>query len=118
MPANIQHESNNLWVLRASGLLKKAELEHCQGAVGADIDAGGQPRVLVVLENFEGWESGVDWDVDFLFSKGRQIGKIAIVGDPRFESEALMFAGANIRPTPVKYFRAGRFAEARAWLAE
>ena len=118
MPANIHRETNNLWTLRVSGLLKKSDLERCQGRVGSDIDAGGQPCVLVVLENFEGWERGGDWDVEFLFSKGSQIGKIAIVGDPRWESEALMFTGASIRPTPVKFFQAEQLAEARTWLAE
>lgn len=118
MPAQIHRKSDNLWVLRASGVLKKSELERCQTSVGTEIDAGGQPCVLVVLENFEGWERGVDWDVDFLFSHGDKIGKIAIVGDPRWESEALMFAGAGVRSTPVQYFPAERIADASAWVAE
>ena len=47
-----------------------------------------------------------------------RIDRIAIVGDERWRSEALMFAGADLRRAPVEYF-AGSSSEdgaARAWL--
>ena len=47
-----------------------------------------------------------------------EIEKIAIVGEPRVEGEALAFAGAGFRRTPVKFFPTEQEAQARTWLAE
>jgi hypothetical protein len=119
MPATIQYESNNLCVLRISGVLKRSEFGAKQDLLAREIDAGSKPRVLAILENFEGWERGADWnDLDFLFSHSNEIAKIAIVGEPRWESDALAFAGAGFRRAPVKFFPSNQLAEARAWIEE
>jgi hypothetical protein len=71
--------------------------------------------LLAILEDFEGWERGADWnDLDFLISHGGQIAKIAIVAEPRWETLALAFAGAGIRRAPVKFFPPNQLAQARA----
>lgn len=119
MPANIQYEPGNICVLRASGVVKRSEFGNAQQSMAQKIDSGVQPRVLAILENFEGWEKGADWnDLDFQLSHGGEIAKIAIVGDRRWETESLAFAGAGFRRAPVKFFSEGSEAEARAWLAE
>jgi hypothetical protein len=42
--------------------------------------------LLAILEDFQGWERGVDWnDLEFTISHGGEIAKIAIVGEPRWE---------------------------------
>jgi hypothetical protein len=75
--------------------------------------------LLAIAEDFEGWERGADWnDLDFLFSHSDKIAKIAIVADPRWEAQALAFAGAGVRPAPVKLFSPDELAQARDWLAE
>jgi hypothetical protein len=118
MPATIQRENNNTYVLRMSGTVKRSEFGSVQDKTVRDIDAGVKPRVLAILENFEGWERGADWgDLEFLFSHSNEIAKIAIVGEPRWEAEALAFAGAGFRRAPVKFFPTGQLADARAWLA-
>jgi hypothetical protein len=100
-------------------LIDTPEFGTAQGNVARGIDAGAKPRVLAILENFEEWERGVDWnDLDFLFSHGHEIAKIAIVGEPRWEAEALAFSGAGFRKAPLKYFPAHQETEARTWLAE
>lgn len=119
MPADIQPEPNNVYVLRFSGILKRSEFGGTQTAAARAIDAGAKPRVLAILENFEGWERGADWnDLDFMLSHSNEIAKIAIVGEPRWEPEALAFAGAGFRSAPVKFFPSAQQAQARVWLAE
>jgi hypothetical protein len=39
------------------------------------------------------------------------------VGDEKWKSEALMFAGADLRNAAVEFFSGERVPEARAWLA-
>ena len=58
MPVQIQYEPNNICLLRISGILKRSEFGAGQSAIAQNIDAGAQPRVLAILENFEGWERG------------------------------------------------------------
>ena len=119
MPVLIQNESSNVTVLRASGILKRSEFATVQSSAARDIDAGAHPRILAILEDFEGWEKGADWnDLEFMFSHGNEIAKIAIVGDPRWEPDALAFAGAGFRRAPVQFFPTGQLAAARAWVAE
>jgi hypothetical protein len=106
-------------VLRISGTLKQSEFGAEQNAIARKIDAGSKPRLLVILENFEGWERGADWnDLDFMISHGGEISKIAIVAEPRWEALALAFAGAGVRRAPVKFFPPIELEQARSWLAE
>ena len=81
---------------------------------------GSKPRLLVIVENFEGWERGADCgnDLDFMISHGGKISKIAIAAEPRWETLALAFAGAGFRRAPVKFFPSAELEQARSWLAE
>ena len=119
MPANLELEPDGLCVLRISGKLERSEFGVAQEAMTRTIDAGVNPRLLAILDEFEGWERGADWnDLDFLFSHSHKIAKIAIVVDPRWEVPALAFVGAGVRPAPVKLFPPNEMAQARQWLAQ
>ena len=119
MPIHIEPHSNDVYVLRMSGILKRSEFGAEQSALARNIDIGSKPRLLVILENFEGWERGADWnDLDFLISHGGEVAKIAIVAEPRWEVQALAFAGAGVRRAPVKFFPPDELQQARSWLAE
>jgi hypothetical protein len=119
MPVQIQHQLDDICVLRISGILKRSEFAAEQSALAHAIDIGSKPRLLVILENFEGWERGADWnDLDFLISHGGKIPKIAIVAEPRWEPLALAFAGAGVRRAPVKFFPPNELEQARSWLVE
>src|SRR6266480_1710821 len=120
MPLQIQYRPNDIYVLRISGILKRSEFAAEQSALALQIDSGSKPRLLVILENFEGWERGADWgnDFDFLFVHSGKISKIAVVAEPRWETLALAFAGAGVRRAPVKFFPPNELEKARSWLAE
>ncbi len=119
MPVQIQYQTNDICVLRISGILKRSEFGAEQEALARQIDSGSKPRLLVILENFDGWERGADWnDLDFMFSHGGEISKIAIVAERRWEPFTLAFAGAGVRRAPVKFFLPNELDHARSWLAE
>jgi len=100
-----------------SGVLRQSEFGAAQGEMAKKMDAGAKPRILAIGENFEGWERSDDWnDLDFLFAHSDDIAKIAIVAEPRWEAQALAFAGAGVRRAPVKLFPPGEVEQARAWL--
>jgi hypothetical protein len=119
MPVEMKYEPNDICVLRISGILKRSEFGAEERALASHIDTLSKPCLLVILENFEGWERGADWnDLDFYISHGRKISKIAIVAEPRWEALALAFAGAGVRRAPVKFFPPKDLDQARNWLAE
>ena len=120
MSLEMKYEPDGICALRISGILKRSEFGAEQNALARKIDIGSKPRLLVILENFEGWERRADWgnDLDFLFLHGGKISKIAIVAEPRWETLALAFAGAGARRAPVKFFPPNELEQARSWLAE
>jgi len=118
MPADMQRINNDTYVLRFSGTVQLSEFGKVQQTLASDINAGAKPRILATLENFEGWEKGANWgELDFLFAHSHDIERIAIVGEPSWEGQALAFAGSGFRRAPVKFFPASDLAAARSWLA-
>ena len=115
----MKYEPDGICALRISGILKRSEFGAEEKALARHIDTLSKPCLLVILESFEGWERGVDWnDLDFYTSHGRKISRIAIVAERRWEALALAFAGAGVRRTPVKFFPPNELEQARSWLVE
>ena len=119
MPLEVKLEPNDIYVLHIRGTLKQSEFAASQKEVAGKIDSGSKPRVLAIMENFEGWERGADWnDLDFLVTHSGDVAKIAVVADRRWEAQALAFAGAGVRKAPVKFFPITEIAEARTWISQ
>ncbi len=119
MPATIDYEPNDICVLNVSGTWKRSEMDALQDELAHKIVAGARPRLLAVLQDFEGWEKNVDWnEFDFLFAYSDKVQRIAIVAERQWEVQALAFAGAGVRPARVRFFLPDEIQPARAWLAE
>jgi hypothetical protein len=119
MPMTLRHEGDNVYRLDVHGWLRREELDRCQDALIGEIRRIGPVRLLFVLDGFEGWQSpDSDWrDLTFYVKYGDSIERIAIVGDERWRSETLMFAGADLRTAPVEFFTDDNTEGARAWLS-
>ena len=117
MGVMIEREEGNLRVLRIIGVLRKSEFDAALATEANQWRPTTRVKVLVIVENFKGWERGADWgDMTFFEKHGDQIDKIAIVADPQLETDPLVFAGAGFRRAPVKFFPVNHLALARAWL--
>ena len=117
MGITIQQEEGNVRVLRISGLLRKSEMDAALAAEARKWGTATGLRVLVMMEGFEGFERGADWgDITFLVKHDHQVEKIAVVADRKWETDALVFAGAGFRQGQVKFFPPNQLAQARAWL--
>jgi hypothetical protein len=118
MPMTVRHERDNVYRLEVVGTLHKLELERCQQVLIAEIGRIGAIRLLFLLDGFEGWEPLDDWhDLSFYVKHGGAIERIAMVGEERWRSQSLMFAGADLRRAPVEYFSPDKAADARVWLS-
>jgi SpoIIAA-like len=121
MPATLHHERDNLYRLDVGGVLRKQDMDHVQELLLKEMDRTGTrtARLLVVLEDFEGWDSGSsNWgDLTFFVKHGDRLERIAIVGNERWRDHALMFAAADLRRGPVEFFASDAMTDARAWLS-
>ena len=70
-----------------------------------------------MLDNFLGWGKGDDWgDLNFYAMYEKNISHIAVVGDPKWETDFMLFLAADYRTGEVKFFSLDQEADARAWL--
>jgi uncharacterized small protein (DUF1192 family) len=114
--ATLQHDAGNRYRLQMSGRITSSEWTVVEQQAAAEIVRSGTIRLLVDLRGFAGWE-GTDWsNLAFYVRHGESVERIAIVGDETWRSEALMFAGADLRKAAVAYFRPAEADGARAWL--
>lgn len=118
MASSLQHDRGNVYRVDISGRLHEEELKSLQRAAATEIRRGGRIRLLIMLTDFEGWDNTAGRDLGFYIRHGSDVERIAIVGDERWRSEALMFAGAGLRKAPVAYFKARDAIQAASWLAE
>jgi hypothetical protein len=114
-------ENGGVYRLDVSGVLRKPDLDRAQELLLSGLQQSGvsAARLLVVLEGFEGWAPDAGWnDLTFYIKHGDALTRIAIVGEERWRSYALMFAAADLRKGPVEYFLPHAVGEARAWLSQ
>jgi hypothetical protein len=117
VPIAMEHERDNVFRVEIRGTLRKTDLERCQERLVGEMRRLGPVKLLFVLDGFEGWERQANWnDLSFYVKHGDNIERIAIVGDQQWRSEALMFAGADLRRGPVEFFSEDAIGDARAWL--
>jgi hypothetical protein len=117
MGAEIANVSERILTVKVSGTLTQPELTNLQKAAAAIFGADGKWRILVLTENFQGWERGASWD-DFSFQSDHDvhIERMAIVGERRWEELALLFTAKGLRTFSIQYFDPPQVAAARAWL--
>jgi len=119
MPIKWDFDSGNLCVYTVTGKLGKAEYEKGQQEAEAAIKKLGSIRILIVLENFSGWERVQGWeDLSFSEQNDPYIEKIAIVGDPQWKDLVFAFTLKGLRPVPIEYFSTDEKSRARQWLEE
>jgi hypothetical protein len=117
MPVDILESANRLLTIKLTGQLKKRHLDAMQVAAIDAMRRWGKIKVLILTENFTGWEPGADWgDVGFIEGPGRSVEKLAIVGDEKWKELAYAFTARSYRSTAIEYFSASERDRATAWL--
>lgn len=118
MGAEISSVDGRVVTLRVRGRLTQRELAAIQAETAGIIGTAGKIRILVLAQDFTGWEKGGTWsDFSFQMNHDDDIERMAIVGDEQWRDLTLLFTSQGMRPFPIEYFPPARLAEARAWLA-
>jgi len=103
--------------VRISGLMLVADQNTIQSEGRKLFGQGVKARLLVILENFQGWEKSADWgDVGFMLAHGNDMEKIAIVGDAKWKDQVFAFLGKGLRTTEIEFFSPAAAPEAHSWV--
>lgn len=112
-------EDDNLAVFNISGKLGKAEYDQILSEIESAIEKVGDIKILVLLEDFTGWEKAKGWeDASFADRNDVYIKRFAIVGDEKWRDLVSVFTLKGLRPVPIEYFSEGKEQAARQWLSE
>jgi len=118
MSAEIADNTEGVLTIRISGKLRQAELAAAQKSAAELLRKRGGSRLLVLAEEFEGWEKGGDWgDLSGQEQLDAQIERMAIVGEKRWEDVALLFTCKGVRHIEIEYFSPTELPRARSWLS-
>ena len=117
MAFSIIDASGPIIISKISGELSKSEVSQMQAAALEAIRRCGKISALFILENFQGWMRASEWgDTTFLNEHGKDISRIAVVGDEEWRDLADAFLAKGFRQAAVEYFLSADLAEARGWL--
>ena len=117
MAHQIVEISDNLIHIKLQGVMQVADQEALQAQARRLIAQGKKPRLLAILDDFQGWEKSDAWEnIDFLMEHGDRVERMAIVGEERWKEEALTFVAKGLRKTEIEYFVPSALVLAEAWV--
>ena len=106
------------WV-KLIGKLTVRDFQELQTLARLSLEQFGQVRILVELEDFQGWSKETGWEnTSFLEENEEGISKLAFVGDEKWKVEIFMFTGKPMRQMAIEFFPQDQFDQAQAWLSE
>ncbi len=111
-------ERGNVVRVRVSGKLTQEDYDQLIPLWEETLEHHGTMRMLLVMENFEGWEPRAAWD-DFRFSTGhaKKIERVAMVGEKAWQ-KWMAKVGSFFLPENLKYFDMAELAAAESWLED
>ena len=109
-------EEPGLLVITAAGTLDREDYDRFVPAFERRARERGRPAMLIDATGLDGWDAAGGWkELKFDATHQDAFGPIAVLGDARWEEWGTRLAKPFIA-APMRYFRAGEEAQARAWL--
>jgi hypothetical protein len=119
MSVTFKKESDNFFVVNVEGKLSFDDQKNVEMRARHEIDCDKKAKLLVLAENFTGWEKEGDWgDLTFMHEYDPYITKIAVVAQEERKDKILMYIGAGRRQASVEFFFPDEEQDAREWLQE
>ncbi len=119
MSAEIIDTTEGIITIRVSGKLTHPDLVAVQQRAAELLKQQHKMRILVLAEEFEGWEQQGDWgDLGFQVENDQFIERMALVGKKKWTDLAMLFTAKGFRKFPIEFFPPEAAAQARAWLTK
>ena len=101
-----------------NGTLTKEDYSRFVPDTEALIESHEKIRMLVIMEDFHGWDAGALWeDIKWDMKHFNHVERVAAVGDKKWEKWMCGFC-KPFTTAKVRYFEMHELPEARAWLNE
>jgi len=117
MPVQVSEENDGrVLAVHVSGKLEKSDYEQFVHEFERFVRLHGKLCLLFDMTGFRGWEAGALREVTmFDINHFADIGKIAMVGDKRWQQDMALLCKPFTKAT-VRYFDHADAAEAQKWL--
>lgn len=104
--------------MELTGTLTREAYEEFVPEIEALIRQHGKLRMLVVLNDFHGWDAGALWeDIKFDYHHFHDIEKLALVGESKWEEGMSVFC-RPFTSAAIKYFDKAELPAARLWVRD
>ena len=112
----VEHAEGKIIEIQISGKLTKEAYDAFLPMTEAKITEFGKVRMLVILNDFHGWDAGALWqDIKFDLKHHGHIDRLAIVGETKWEKGMAAFCKPFTSAT-IQYFDISDVAKAREWI--
>lgn len=109
-------EAGNVVRVRVSGKLTQEDYDQLIPAWQRVIASQGSMCLLLVMEDFHGWELGAAWDdLHFEMKHRDTVERVALVGEKSWQ-KWMTKIGAIFAPEAVQYFEISELAAAERWI--
>ena len=115
----IEHPGpHDIIVVRASGTLTAKDYDTAMPELEHAMELSKGPlRVLMRLDDFQGWEIGALWrDLEFDLKHRGDFGRVAVIGETALEEWGTKLS-APFAKAEMRFFTTDQDADAREWLA-
>lgn len=103
-------------MLKFKEKLRKEDYEEFVPMLESQMREGQKVKILVELHDFKGWTVGALWeDTKFAARHFKDIEKLAVVGDAKWQEGLTLFAKPFTAAT-VYYFKMEEIEKARSWI--
>jgi hypothetical protein len=119
MAFQLINKSDRYYRVKLTGKLTVHDFHELQALARLSLEQSGQFRVLVELEDFQGWSNESGWEnTSFLEDDDDDHSKLAFIGDEKWQDDIFLFTGKPMRQTAIEFFPEGQLDQAQAWLSE
>lgn len=102
--------------VKVTGKLTKGSYEEIAPLVDELVAEHGKLRILFETHDFHGWTAGALWeDIKFDFKHWKDIERLAIVGESKWEEGMAVFCKPFTSAT-IQYFDHSKLNEAKSWV--
>jgi hypothetical protein len=112
----IELKEKNIVATKASGKLRKEDIEKIHPLIHAILDKGMKVRWYFEMDNFTGWDLPSLWeDLKMDTAHARDYEKIAMVGDKKWQEWITQFM-KPFTNAEIKYFNIDQKEDAKNWI--
>lgn len=112
----VEKAAGKVLEVAVTGKLSREDYLEFVPVVEEQIKNHGKIRILVILNDFDGWSVGATWeDIKFDAKHFNDIEKLALVGDKAWEKGMAVFC-RPFTTADVRYFDLDNLQKAREWI--